>query len=186
MEANKTLRYVGLSIKTLPKLQTALQDILEKEGKTRVIGIHGIYIDDSKYVGREEAHEYVFLKVTVAAANYIVNNAPDTILDSYPDKKDKKNMILVVKPKIDNPDWKYEFMQGNYSKMYPKKILDQLKVKGVKEFERCRNSVLLKDINYWPEFQQQLHEMYGVELEEYDDRELDLPPRMKDEIINYK
>ena len=180
---NRTLKYLGISMQTLPEIQECLKVILDKKPKDYM----GIYINDSQYIAVDESDNYLFLKVSEKACDYIVSKAEEFVIDYYKDI-DGINMIIVVEPKIGNPEWKKNFANGHYSKIYDADQLYKFKLDGDTPFQVSRNAVLKKKEEYWDEFKQILDKEYGgIRMdEEYDGRELDLPPRLSEEILNYK
>lgn len=188
MKENRTLKYMGLSIQTLPLLQQCLSVILD-DTTDRNVNIYGLYINDEKFIAKEDADKYLFLEVSIKAANYINNKAPETVIESYIGS-DKKRIVLVIEPKITNENWKLDFIKGEYSKIYEEKQFLGFRRTNISNFEISRNAVLSKNPDYWETFKKILDEKFNLSGElkhlSYDGRELDMRPILEEEILNYK
>ncbi len=179
---NRTLQYLAMSIQTLPEVQNCLKIILEK----KPLDYMGIFINDARYIATSESDTYLFLKVSQAACDYIVSKADNEVIDYY--KNPDKTAIVVIEPKMDIEGWKMHFVKGEYSKIYTDKQLRKFNLNDDTDLGKIRNSVLFKRKEYWDDFKLVLDKEFGgINLNEgYDGRELDLPPKLSEEILNYK
>lgn len=179
---NRTLQYLAMSIQTLPQVKDCLEVIMNSKQNH----YFGIYINDGNYIATDESDQYLFIKVSQAAYDHIVSKAEEEIEDYYRDVD--KHMIVVVKPKILNEKWKLSFVKGEYSKIYTESELKKFKLNNETDLGKIRNMILFKKEEYWDDFKKVLDKEFGgIRMDEkYDGRELDLPPKLKEEIINYK
>jgi len=111
---------------------------------------------------------------------------------------DKDKHMVVLKIPNDYQTSYLQFIKGNYSQMYPNRIInDYFKYINIsnKEIEDRQNkkmrvirSVLQKNKEYVSTFVGVVNKKYNTEVtvEDFKDAELDFPPNREEEIFNYK
>ena len=150
----------------------------------------GIYADDMDYIAYGLNPECLFLKLKSDNADIFINRHREDLIDFY---ETGDYTIILIEIFLENKDWKKDFLLGNYSKIYSEKDLRKTNIKDFKftgqyEYMNKRYQVLIKDTErFWDEYIKYMNEVFngGIYFPP-DDRELDLPPNFKEEILNYK
>lgn len=152
-----------------------------------IISFDKLYINDAKYINSNDSENSLFLSVNNRIAEKLFNHYGHIINDIY---SNKDHSILVIEPMFDNKNWKKSFCEGSYSKIYSKNELDNLFGKVKTELHVRRHEILCKNPLRWNEFKNNLNQLFnGIDtgmLGDYDGRELDIPPILKEEILNYE
>lgn len=152
-------------------------------------------VDDSITIildikGRKKEGEYVDIsKYKFRCASYLsfIRNHPSYVED-YPIGNSKSSLHAVILKLPDRCEGiRDRFIKGNYSELYTpsevnlcfKEVID-LKVRNPLK------RILLKDPTYYSIFRNQVKKDFGTILDvEYDNRELDYPPQLREEVLNY-
>lgn len=145
-----------------------------------------LFIDDFKYSGYGQQPDCIFVKASKMDGENIINLYSVELKDYY--TLDKNHIVLVVPLGLNNKNWKEDFINGRYSKLYTYSEMQSsfISQTTINKDLKLRNAVLAKDEEFaWNTFRERVFEEYGTALKEYDGRELDLPPKLKDEVLNY-
>lgn len=172
---NRTSYYLGIALKSNENVAMHIRDLYDK-GQ-----VNNIYIDDMDYIAYQKEDDCLFVVIKSYYADSILNLKSSYIRDAY---TQGSNYVLVVPIELDNKEWKKDFLAGNYSKIYSQKELDSFILGKNPSFEK-RDKVLKKEEDYFEDFNAHIYEIFGTKLEQYDGRELDIPPSSRDEILNY-
>ena len=152
------------------------------------------YNHPTQYISKSIAYglnpECLFLKLKSDNADIFINRHREDLIDFY---ETGDYTIILIEIFLENKDWKKDFLLGNYSKIYSEKDLRKTNIKDFKftgqyEYMNKRYQVLIKDTEgFWDEYIKYMNEVFngGIYFPP-DDRELDLPPNFKEEILNYK
>lgn len=112
----------------------------------------------------------------------------DSYVMDYPYDSNKIGNKHVIVFKVD-PVIFDKFIKGQYSEMYDlsfvNKYVPKVITKGRSQYENNIYNVLTKNPNYRKTFLKQLNLEFGTTLTELDDRELDLPPIIKNETLRW-
>ena len=172
---NKTSYYLGAAIKSNTEFAPYVSQMWEKGY------IKSFYVDDKDYIAYGKENDCIFIVVKGIYGDKILNLKKDFIKDAYMVGED---YVLLVPVYLDNKNWKEDFLEGKYSKIFSDREKKKYLTPNGESFIK-RNKVMNRELDYWEQFNENVYEMFGVRLEEIDDRELDFPPRKEEEIINY-
>lgn len=172
---NKTSYYLGIALKSNKEFVEFLSEMWNKGY------IKSFYLDDKNYIAYEKEKDCIFMVVHGKYGDKILNLNKNFVRDAYMDGED---YVMVIPVMLDNPNWKEDFLNGNYSKIFSEREIKEYLSKNNENFKK-RNNVLKKDKEHWDSFNEQIFEIYGLKIEEYDDREMEFPPIKKEEILNY-
>lgn len=180
---NKTTMYLGPSLFTSKVFNSMVR--LFRAGVPV-----GMYVDDMEYIAYNLNPNCLFIKMKYGDADAFINRHSEDLVDYY-DIGDY--IIILIEIFLENKDWKKDFLLGKYSKIYTEKELletniEKIKFTGEYEYMNKRYQVLTKDTKgYWDKYIEDMNVIFngGIHFQQ-DDRELDLPPELKNEILNYK
>ena len=177
MKLNRTLRYLKPYI---GKLSNQLQEVHIKLKKV------GYYIADTIYDNKITPRLFILCKINNELEHLMMDlRETDEYIDDFNFDNDH-HMIVIL---FNNENAFNKFVSSNYSDMYTRDEIESMPdIATVLDlgYTKCRINtwqILTKDPEYRITFLRQINDSFDFWLDVEDDRELDLPIDIKEEVL---